>query len=153
MAGLRATSGKLTIAELIDRIGDEKMAAITRAAGPILGERMVQNLRAVTRRRTGRLAGGWTFRVIDDRTIEVSNPVPYARPHNDGSRPHVIRPRPPLRAIAYKVPGGMVVRSSVQHPGTKREDVFKRGQLRTLPAFMVFLRTKVLQAILEGAKA
>jgi hypothetical protein len=83
--------------------------------------------------------------------IEVSNPVPYARAYDEGSRPHRIGPRPPKRAIAYKVPGGMVVRSSVQHPGTRREDVFKRGQLRTIPQFMVFLRTKIVAAIMEGA--
>jgi len=150
MSGIRATSGKLTIAELVSRIEPERMNAIYRASGSVLGERLVENLRAVTRRRTGRLAGGWTFRQVDDRVIEVSNPVPYARPYNDGSRPHVIRARL-KKALAYKVPGGVVIRSSVNHPGTKKEDVFKRGQLRTIPNFMIFLRTKIVNAIMQGS--
>jgi len=145
-----ASSGKLTMSQLWKRLDPERMKKVYLATAEELGQRMVANLRAVTRKRTGTLAGGWAHRVIDEKTVEIRNPVRYAKPYDEGSIPHIIRPRPPKRAIAYKVAGGTVVRRFVRHPGTKKENVVKRGELRTVPPFMVYLRTKIVAAILEG---
>lgn len=54
-----------------------------------------------------------------DLVIRVGSPLNYALLHHTGTRPHVIRPRPPHRALRFVVDGRVVFATKVNHPGTK----------------------------------
>lgn len=51
--------------------------------------------------------------------IAVGSPLDYALLHHDGTRPHVIRPRPPRKALRFVVDGHVVFATKVNHPGTR----------------------------------
>jgi hypothetical protein len=66
--------------------------------------------------------------------------VPYAKWHNDGTRPHVILPKgkalawqgsgvfgPVLRGFSGKRGGGMIFAARVNHPGTKGRKYMEAG--------------------------
>lgn len=54
---------------------------------------------------------GWAARVGSD--------LDYAKFVHDGTRKHVIRPRPPRKALRFTIDGSVVFAARVNHPGTK----------------------------------
>lgn len=50
--------------------------------------------------------------------IKIGSPLPYARVHHEGSKPHLIKPNK-RRALRYFKDGFMVFAHQVRHPGTR----------------------------------
>lgn len=71
---------------------------------------------------TGRLRA--SIRIESRRTLTlrsvytIGSDVEYAKYVNDGTRPHIIRPRR-AKALRFRVGGRIVYASVVHHPGTK----------------------------------
>lgn len=86
--------------------------------------------------RTGRLRRSVNGR-IDTRgdvvkgTLTVGMPS-YARFVEEGTRPHVIRPRR-ARALAFTVGGRTVIVRRVNHPGTKGAHMLRDGMAAAAP--------------------
>lgn len=56
----------------------------------------------------------------------------YAIYVSEGTRPHIIRPRPPRKALRFTVGGRVVYAAKVNHPGTRPNPWF-RDSVRRLP--------------------
>lgn len=71
---------------------------------------------------TGRLRA--SIRIESRRTLTlrsvytIGSDVEYAKYVNDGTRPHIIRPRR-ARALRFRVGGRIVYAAVVHHPGTR----------------------------------
>ncbi len=98
-------------------------SAVTKVAKEA-GEAGVDYARARPRYkpRTGKLSAGNRSVVrVGSKTVVVKlqNRVPYARPIENGSRPHTIRARN-AKALAFRgSDGNLVFRRSVRHPGNR----------------------------------
>lgn len=78
---------------------------------------------------TGRLrASIRTTRKLTARgpTYQVSTNVEYAPYVENGTRPHIIRPRR-AKALAFRVGGRLVFAQVVHHPGTKAQPFLSRA--------------------------
>lgn len=92
----------------------------TRTAKQVASER--------TERHTGRYEGGFRSRVERASApavarIVTENTAPYADIIEEGSRPHIIRPRRAGGVLRFKVRGGVVFARRAFHPGTKPRHV------------------------------
>lgn len=84
---------------------------------------MVNRARVLVPVRTGRLRS--SIRAEPPRffslrgSVTVGSDLEYAAAINDGSRPHVIRPRRAGGVLRFNVGGRIVYARYVNHPGTK----------------------------------
>jgi len=67
--------------------------------------------------KTGRMKGSIQVEAYPDKRV-VSVNVPYAMIVDQGSAPHIIKPRR-KKALAFEKEGSLVVKSKVKHPGFK----------------------------------
>ncbi|GAB6043581.1 hypothetical protein [Endothiovibrio diazotrophicus] len=56
--------------------------------------------------------------------VEVFSASSRSRWIEEGTRPHVIKPRPGRQALKIPTPGGYILRRQVNHPGTKAQPFF-----------------------------
>lgn len=70
----------------------------------------------------GELTRSWTLRP----RFTVGSNVEYAAYVNDGTRPHIIRPRN-ARALRFMVGGQVVYARVVHHPGTRANPFLDRA--------------------------
>ncbi|WP_280413474.1 HK97 gp10 family phage protein [Nocardia asiatica] len=100
-----------------------QQVAVSRAV-PImggLGRRIVTNARRRVPVRTGALRDSIGSSVSSNTSsvrLDVFASAPHARYVEDGTDPHVIRPRR-ARALAFQAGGRTVFAMRVNHPGTK----------------------------------
>jgi len=76
----------------------------------------------------GEFSRGWTLRP----RYTVSSDVEYAAMVNDGTRPHIIRPRN-AQVLRFQVNGRTVFARVVHHPGTRPRPFLDRA-LREIAA-------------------
>lgn len=126
-------------------------AALERASLLLVGYIKTEKLSGdPINRRTGNLSSHISHELSASGTqitsrVGVIRGVPYARPLEEGSRPHVIRARAG-GVLAFKgSDGGMVFRASVKHPGN-RAFRFLRGSLNENRAKI----TEILRAAQTG---
>jgi len=50
--------------------------------------------------------------------VRIGSPLPYARAHHEGSRPHIIRPNS-QQVLRFVSRGQVIFAHAVRHPGTK----------------------------------
>ena len=50
--------------------------------------------------------------------VKIGSPLPYARMHHEGTRPHLIRPTTPGGVLRFQTKGQIVHAHLVRHPGT-----------------------------------
>jgi hypothetical protein len=89
----------------MDRRGRLVMAAAKRQVGVNTGM-----LRASIHMRHSRDTRG--------QYIRIGSPLPYARVHHEGSRPHIIRPNS-QQVLKFVSKGQIIFAHAVRHPGTK----------------------------------
>ena len=63
---------------------------------------------------------------LAEATGEFASPVEYSSFVEDGTKPHVIRPRSG-KFLRFKGSGGMVYARSVRHPGSRARKMFARS--------------------------
>jgi hypothetical protein len=51
--------------------------------------------------------------------IKIGSPLPYARMHHEGTKPHLIKPNKPGGVLRFQTKGQTVITQLVRHPGTK----------------------------------
>lgn len=71
--------------------------------------------------RTGALRASIHMRHLRDtrgQYLKIGSPLPYARAHHEGTRPHFIRPRE-RHVLRFQTRGQIVFANLVRHPGTK----------------------------------
>jgi hypothetical protein len=59
------------------------------------------------------------FRDPRGQYIKVGSPLPYARAHHEGTRPHLIRPNRVGGVLRFETRGQIVFAHLVRHPGTR----------------------------------
>ena len=70
---------------------------------------------------TGALRASLHMRHLRDtrgQYLKIGSPLPYARAHHEGTRPHLIRPRD-AKMLRFVTRGQVVFTHLVRHPGTK----------------------------------
>jgi len=60
----------------------------------------------------------------------VGDDAHYAAAVHEGSRPHIIRPRPGTRALRFVVGGRVVFAQFVNHPGTRSRPFLSNAMMR-----------------------
>jgi phage gpG-like protein len=103
-------------------------AASVRAAAQEMqiGARMVQNrAKILAPVDTGRLRASIS-KDVNSLSFKVFSNVEYAGYVNDGTRPHVIRPRH-KQALRFRVGGRTVFAKEVHHPGTRAKPYLDRA--------------------------
>jgi len=71
--------------------------------------------------RTGALRASIHMRHLRDtrgQFVRIGSPLPYARAHHEGTRPHLIRPRT-AQILVFRTRGQVVYTHLVRHPGTR----------------------------------
>lgn len=96
----------------------------------IAGRQVVNRAKILASVRTGRLRASIDFRKTSFFSlrpkITVFSDVEYAPFVNDGTRPHVIRPKN-AKALRFRVGGRIVYARVVNHPGTKPRPFLDRA--------------------------
>jgi phage gpG-like protein len=103
-------------------------AASVRAAAQEMqvGARMVQNrAKILAPVDTGRLRASIS-KDVNSLSFKVFSNVEYAGYVNDGTRPHVIRPRR-AQALRFRIGGRTVFAKEVHHPGTRAKPYLDRA--------------------------
>lgn len=78
---------------------------------------------------TGRYRAGFAKRQVTTlRGVgwQVYNPVEYAPYIEEGTKPHIIRPRK-AKALRFKIGGRIVFAQIVHHPGTKAQHILSKA--------------------------
>jgi HK97 gp10 family phage protein len=85
---------------------------------------------------TGNLRESIGIKVLSDRVIIGPDAVqaPYAIYVEEGTKPHLIKPKSPGGTLRFVIDGQVVYAKSVQHPGTKAQPFI-------VPAFMAWVDT------------
>jgi hypothetical protein len=71
--------------------------------------------------KTGALRASIHMRHLRDtrgQFVRIGSPLPYARVHHEGSRPHIIRPNS-QQVLKFVSKGQIIFAHAVKHPGTK----------------------------------
>lgn len=85
--------------------------------------RVQRNARRMAPGRMGRKINA----VIVGTHVRVESSHPATMFVIKGTRPHLIRPRPPKRALKFTVRGSVVFARLVHHPGTKKNDFLTKA--------------------------
>lgn len=77
---------------------------------------------------TGRLKMSWTRaggnpRILGGHTVQVASNIKYAKWHEFGTGPYVIRPKKPGGRLVFRTAGGMVFAREVNHPGLPKRQM------------------------------
>jgi hypothetical protein len=99
-----------------------KLGACLREAA-LFGERQVADRTPV---RTGAARASIQATQVGPLAWRIASPLSYITPLEEGSRPHVIRPRRG-RFLAFVIGGRRVFARSVRHPGTTAARMFARS--------------------------
>lgn len=101
----------------LEEKGDEAVRGAKRSVGVSTGK-----LRAsIHKRHTGNFTGQYLW---------IGSTVSYAYMHHQGTRPHLIAPKPPTTMLRFSSRGRMVITPGpVMHPGTK-PNPYLSSQLR-----------------------
>lgn len=96
------------------------------------GRRIVAGAKRQAGRKTGALRASIHMEHMvagNTQFLRIGSDVPHALLHHEGTRPHLITPHPPNKALVFRS-GARVVRTSlVRHPGT-RPNHYLTDQLR-----------------------
>lgn len=87
-----------------------------------IGDRIVASAKRQVGVKSGRLQG--SIRMVHYSTgrkqhIRVGSNVPYALLHHQGTKPHVILPKPPRTTLVFSKGARIIHSSVVMHPGTR----------------------------------
>lgn len=86
------------------------------------------------RSRTGRLRAGISSRLTSRTSARVTSSAKHSHYVEDGTRPHVIRPRR-KKALRFVQNGVVRFAKQVNHPGTKPRPFMKQARDRAEPLF------------------
>jgi len=119
----------------------DKMSSQTALAGASreLGLLLQRNIVKFTPVKTGGAKNAVQLQSANARGAVVVGAIGYWPSLNNGSRPHVIRPKH-AKVLAFKGSDGTVFAKMVNHPGTRGVRAFEKGVAATEP-----LVTKVLK--------
>ena len=95
-----------------------------------VADRVIEQARRLSPVDTGRYRAAWSKREVTTvRGVgwQVFNPVPYAEYIENGTRPHVIRPKRQDGTLRFRIGGKVVYAKIVHHPGTKAQHVLAKA--------------------------
>jgi hypothetical protein len=127
--GLRATIFRGACDSLAQQYGNRML--------PVLSTRVGLLARQYANRRTGALAASIEARRVGgtEPTVLVGTPMSYASFVHDGTRPHLIRPRPPNRFLRFPGRDGRIVFArEVHHPGYIGNPFLESAMVETIRA-------------------
>jgi hypothetical protein len=96
-------------------------------------------------RKTGATSAGLRYRTRPGG-VEWYDGVPQALFLEEGTRPHVIRPRR-ARALRWEGPSGPIFATKVNHPGTPAYHWLSDGINRSVPLFERYYTDKVMEEL------
>lgn len=111
----------------------------TKRAGDVTARRVRSLITSRGRVRTGAWRRSIKVRRISPYRVEVYSDLPYSNFQEEGTRPHVIKPRRMGGVLVFEWPkaGGTVYLRRVNHPGFKGAHVFRDAAARlTLRDFL-----------------
>lgn len=86
-----------------------------------LGRDIVTDAKSQVGYKTGRLRKSINMQHTRDtkgQQLRIGSPLSYALAHHEGTRPHIILPKPPARIITFRAGAALIRTDMVRHPGT-----------------------------------